>query len=136
MADNVQTLFDEGKCYACYGPITQVQILRLVLLSRIAKNNNPTMDTSPQTLLDQGACLACYGMSLADIMELTLLGLIANNGGGGGSSVIGCILTDSGSPVGAITPQCPVGAQLYYDVSGAALWVSVGATNVDWVQLI
>lgn len=135
MAADVQTLFAEGKCFACFGPITQVQILRLVLLSRLATALNPVLATTPQDLLDQGECLACYGMSLADIMELVLLGLIANNidgGGGGGSSNLSGVV----DPIGVVVPTAL--NQLYTNMASVpkSVWQSTGLTSADWVQLV
>lgn len=78
MAIDPNTLFDEGKCYTCYGLASEYQILKLALLRRISLASNPANDVSPNGLLAQAKCLGCNSYaSEAKMMELALLQQIA-----------------------------------------------------------
>ncbi len=78
MATDVQTLVQQGKCYACYGPTSMATLLRLALLRQIVLNHNPSAAVDPQSLLSDGRCYPCNSnASLAGTMELSLLSLWA-----------------------------------------------------------
>ena len=72
------TLMSEGKCYACFGPLSSAQILTLAQLRRWLLTIHPTADTSAQALVDYAKCYACLGnLSMFELMELALLDQIA-----------------------------------------------------------
>lgn len=74
----VDTLMDEGKCYECYGPLTQAQILNLSQLRRWLLSLDPAAETDPQSLVAYAKCYACLGsLSMYDLMSLALLDQIA-----------------------------------------------------------
>jgi hypothetical protein len=77
MAIAAQSLFEEAKCYECYGPLTQGQLLTLALLRRIALAHNAAAQVSPQQLISATTCYACLGLSMFELMELGLLNIIA-----------------------------------------------------------
>ncbi len=76
-ATNPQTLFTEGKCYECNGPLTPAMIMRLALEARILTTLVPGADTSASALLAYASCYSCYGASLGELMELALLDQIS-----------------------------------------------------------
>lgn len=72
------TLMEEGKCYACFGPLTAGQILTLAQLRRWLISLAPAADTSPQALVEYSKCYACLGsLSIYELMMLALLDQIA-----------------------------------------------------------
>lgn len=72
------TLMAEGKCYACFGPLTTSQILTLAQLRRWLLELDPSADTSPQALVDYAKCYACLGsLSMYELMSLALIDQIA-----------------------------------------------------------
>lgn len=74
----MNTLMDEGKCYACFGPISDAQILNLAQLRRWLLSLDPAADTSPQSLVAYSKCYACLGsLSMYELMQLALLDQIA-----------------------------------------------------------
>ena len=77
MAIAAQSLFEEAKCYECYGPITLPQLLTLALLRRQLLALNPASDVSAQGLISYAKCYACYTGSMFDLMELALLDQIS-----------------------------------------------------------
>lgn len=73
-ATPTQTLFDESKCYTCYGDVSTAAALKLALLRRELIAINPMAATDPQTLFNSGKCYACFGpLASAQILELALL---------------------------------------------------------------
>lgn len=75
---DIQTLFGEAKCYACYGPVSDYQLLKLALLRRQVIKLSPTEDVSAAGLMDYAKCYACYNPgSTYDLLELALLDKIA-----------------------------------------------------------
>ncbi len=76
MAIATDTLMEEGKCYACMGPLSSYQILKLALLRRIALGVSPSADVSPQGLLATTNCYACLNISIFDLFRLALLNII------------------------------------------------------------
>jgi len=76
MAIATDTLMDEGKCYACYGPLSSYEILKLSLLRRIALTVSPTADVSPQGLLNTTDCYACLSLSTFQLFKLALWNII------------------------------------------------------------
>jgi hypothetical protein len=78
MALDPNVIYAEGRCYNCYGPVADFQLLKLALLRRTLLGLNPSADTSPEALLIYGSCYNCYSNgSEYDIMELSLLDQIA-----------------------------------------------------------
>lgn len=72
------TLMSEGKCYACFGPLSASQIMTLAQLRRWLLSLAPEADTSPQALVAYSKCYACLGsLSMYELMMLALLGQIA-----------------------------------------------------------
>lgn len=76
-----QTLFNETKCYLCYGPISESQMLALGLERRWLLNLDSTADVSPQSLLAYAKCYACYAGNTYDLLELALLDQISQLAG-------------------------------------------------------
>ena len=77
-AVSTDTLMSEGKCYACYGPLSATQILGLAQLRRWLISLVPAADTSPQSLVEYAKCYACLGsLSIYELMMLALLDQIA-----------------------------------------------------------
>jgi hypothetical protein len=76
MAIATDTLMEEGKCYACFGPLSTYEILKLSLLRRIALTVNPSADVSAQGLLNTTNCYACLSMSTFDLLKLALMNII------------------------------------------------------------
>lgn len=73
----IQTLYDEAKCYACYG-LSESEALTLALERRWALKVNPAADVTPEGLLVSSACYACYtNGNLFDLFELALLNIVA-----------------------------------------------------------
>lgn len=78
------TLLAEANCFACFGAVSSVQMIRLSLLARILLALNPVAATDPQSLLAYAKCFNCFSnASLGDMMELALLDQIAQSIGGG-----------------------------------------------------
>lgn len=74
------TLMEEGKCYACFGPLSASQILSLAQLRRWLLSLEPTADTSPQALMEYSKCYACLGsLSMYELMSLALIDQIAQS---------------------------------------------------------
>lgn len=77
-ATDAQSLFTQGKCYACFGPLSSFQILKLALLAQISQARNPSNAVDPQSLVSQGKCFPCFSNAdMGKIMELALLQQIA-----------------------------------------------------------
>jgi hypothetical protein len=72
-----QDLFTEGKCYECFGELTQPQILKITILARQLVALSPSADVTPQGLLTYATCYACYTGSYYDLMEIALLDQIS-----------------------------------------------------------
>lgn len=69
---------EEGKCYACYGPLSVAQILTLAQTRRWLLSVSPSADTSAQALVEYGKCFACLGsLSMFELMLLSMLDQIA-----------------------------------------------------------
>lgn len=78
MATDPQSLFTQGKCYACFGPLSGYEIMKLSLLAQISLQTNPANAVDPQSLVSQGKCFPCFGnVSMGKLMELALLAQIA-----------------------------------------------------------
>lgn len=71
------TLLEEAKCYECYGPLTQAQLLELALTRRWLLTLSPAADTTPQALISYAKCYTCYGLSMFEMMQIALLDQIA-----------------------------------------------------------
>lgn len=125
-----QTLFAEAKCYACFGPVSEVQMLKLAYLRRILLASDPLAATDPQSLLEYGKCFPCFSTaSLADIMELAILDQIAqaaSGGGGGGAGSFDCGVVN---PVAAPTGACG----LYVNTATSSLFYWTGSI---WFPLL
>lgn len=134
-ATSPQLLLAQANCYACFGAVSSVQMMRLSLLSRILLNVKPVAATDPQSLLAYAKCFSCFSnASMGDMMELALLDQISQNIGGG---VAGPNLFGIGSPEGVET--APVGT-IYFDFTTAGapgVWVKeTGVGNTGWVNFI
>lgn len=70
-------LFSEAVCYACYGPITESQMLTLALERRWLLSLDAAADVSPQGLITYATCYACYTGSMFELFELALLDKIS-----------------------------------------------------------
>jgi len=80
MAFAAQTLFDEAKCYTCFGELTAGQMLVLALERRILVARNPAADVSPQALVAYAKCDLCFTEgSMFDAMEMALLDQISQS---------------------------------------------------------
>lgn len=77
MAVSATELIAESRCYACYGEVSEAQLLSLGLERRILLERNPTADVSAAALLGYAKCYGCYGASIYDLLELALLDQIA-----------------------------------------------------------
>lgn len=77
MAVSPTELIAESRCYACYGDVSESQLLALGLERRILLAANPAADVSAAALLGYARCYACYGASTYDLLELALLDQIA-----------------------------------------------------------
>lgn len=71
------TLLEEAKCYECFGPLSQGQLLKLALLRRQLLALNASAEVDAQSLFEYGKCYACLGLSIFDILEVSLLDQIA-----------------------------------------------------------
>lgn len=71
------TLLSEAKCYECYGPLTQAELLSLALERRWLLSLSPGANVTPAFLVDYAKCFGCLGASMYDLMELALLDQIA-----------------------------------------------------------
>lgn len=77
-ATSTQTLFNEAECFACLGPVTDAQLLRIALLVRTLVALEPAAEVTPQALETYGRCYQCLdGVSQADAVELALLDQIS-----------------------------------------------------------
>lgn len=77
-ATDPQSLYSQGKCYLCFGTLSDYMILKLALLAQISVAHNPANQTDPQSLLTAGKCFPCFSnASTGQIMELALLAQIA-----------------------------------------------------------
>lgn len=74
-----QTLFNEAKCYECFGRLTDAQMLVLALERRILLTANPAADVTPQGLLDYAKCNLCFTGNTYDGMEMALLDQISQS---------------------------------------------------------
>lgn len=73
-----QGLFALGRCYGCYGPLSDYMILKLALLAQISTAHNAANATDPQSLVSQGKCFPCFSNAdMGKMMELALLAQIA-----------------------------------------------------------
>lgn len=129
-------LFEIANCYACFGEASQVQLMRLALLSEISTQLAPGLPIDPQSLFERGKCYACVGASATDIMELALLNIIAQN-----INVIVVAVGNKfgvGDPNGVVTPDF-IG-QFYTDTAGTGgfddLWQAYGLGNNSWSRWI
>ena len=74
------TLFDEAKCYMCFGELTAGQMLTLALERRILLSRNANADVSPQGMVTYSQCNLCYTEgSMFDAMEMALLDQISQS---------------------------------------------------------
>lgn len=92
MATDYKTLFSSSVEYLSTGNVSGLQALKLALLKQIALSVNPMAATDVQSLLSSSDVKGYSGASnssVADLLELALLNIIANNisGGGGGGGV-------------------------------------------------
>lgn len=77
MATDPNILLAESVCYQCYGPLTIGQQLKLALLRRAVLAADPVAATDAQSLVTYGTCFACLGLSMGDLLELSLLDMLA-----------------------------------------------------------
>lgn len=106
------------------------QLLRIALLQSIANTLAPSVATDPQSLLNY-ANVAGYNSvgycSMADLIELALLQIIAQNIGSGGG---GGVSSGAGAPVNGVTT-----GTLYYNSTDKSFWASSN-NGTTWQQLI
>lgn len=122
-ATDPQSLFAASTCYDCFGmpPRGTAQWFRLALLQTIANQVAPTVATDPQSLLSAANCYACYGNgSLADLMELALLSIIANNTNAAGPGAGGVFAGNYGGNPPPFTPT--TAAAIATDTSTGRQW--------------
>lgn len=75
----MQTLMAEAKCYQCFGPLSDSQLLTLAQLRRWLLALSPAAATDAQSLVAYAKCFACLGsLSMYDLMSLALLNQIAD----------------------------------------------------------
>jgi len=114
-----QSLFDDAACYACYGALTDAQLMKLAMLKNLLLEVAPGSNTSAAYLVQYGQCFACVGMSMADIMEIALLNLLSGQITAGGGACAGgeliCGNYDGGAPTDTPTGSCAIA----YDLDGS-----------------
>lgn len=77
-ATEIQSLFSESKCYACFGPVQESTLLTLALLRRWLLTLNPSADVSAQGLVSYSNCFACFNVgNCYTLIELALLDQIS-----------------------------------------------------------
>ncbi len=76
MAIATNTLMEEAKCYACFGPLSSAQLLELALLRRRALQVDAAAVVTPNGLFEATKCYACLGASMFDLFKLGLLNII------------------------------------------------------------
>lgn len=74
--DEIQALLNDANCYGCLG-LSMTEMLTLALERQWLLTLQPNADTSVAALTAAGSCFACYDMSMFDLLENTLLSLIA-----------------------------------------------------------
>ena len=79
MAASAIELITESRCYACYGEVSESQLLALALERRALLARNPAADTSAAALIAYASCYACFGASIYDLMEISLLDQISQS---------------------------------------------------------
>lgn len=134
MATDAQSLLTTVADYCATGNVTGVALLRLALLKQIATLVNPMADTTAQGLLSQAnlpGWAATSNASVADLLELALLNLIANALGGGGGGGIPQII--SGAYGGAQPTPTPTNSAIFYDTDTGAVWIYDGT---NWYEPI
>jgi hypothetical protein len=90
MAYDFQTLLSSVTDYAASGEVSGPQLLKLALLKSIAATMAPTMPTDYQSLLSNTnvpGWLSCAYPSVGQLLELSLLSIIAGGSVGGGASI-------------------------------------------------
>ena len=107
------------------------QLLRIALLQSIANTLAPSVATDPQSLLNY-ANVAGYGSvgycAMADLLELALLQIIAQNIGSGGGG--GGVSSGAGAPVNGVTT-----GTLYFNSTDGSLWASSN-NGTTWMELL
>lgn len=78
MALDISTLMEEGACLGCSVGASQSQQLALALYRRSLLILDPNADVTPEGLMEYGKCFCDAGGSMANRMELALLGKIAD----------------------------------------------------------
>jgi hypothetical protein len=78
-ATDPASLLAQAACYECFG---NLDLLKIVLLSKILNAVNPNVATDPASLLASANCYLCFGNNANQLrlMELALLSLLVQNG--------------------------------------------------------
>jgi hypothetical protein len=124
MVADYQSLISSVSDYAASGNVSGVRLLKLALLKKIATNSNPMAATDYQSLLNNtnvGGYAAVSSAAVSDLLELSLLNIIAGGGGGGG------VTTGTGAPTSSATDGA-----LYLNLTDNTLWIY----NSGWKKLV